>query len=347
MESRSLDDLHNRLRDAYTLENLTRITTRIIHSYREKRYSLLRRLADEIQTFTAFSTQSNQAVFSGLLLLYHPDRHRRYTHEIESLYHNGDLTGLGSLEHIFVALRLQSEGDTHLAADHNYDFHRNRQRNDRSDHRREWAYESDGEEGFPKDEEADGERDATYGYDEEDFDSVYSARDPQFAEEDLDEEEEFREEYDAVLNPDPVHDVLTALKLREYGNLDVDLHLHHLELIEGELDLSSYEINDLSGIENCIHVTSLNLSDNEIEDLLPLGLMVQLKELYLAANRIENLSALSTLFSLEVLDLAENEIRDIGCLLGLQALKVLVVTGNRIPAEQLLEFRKQGVIVVD
>ena len=47
-------------------------------------------------------------------------------------------------------------------------------------------------------------------------------------------------------------DFISALKQKEYGNLDVVYHKQDLANTEGEIELSGYHIRDLSGLELCI-----------------------------------------------------------------------------------------------
>jgi len=141
-------------------------------------------------------------------------------------------------------------------------------------------------------------------------------------------------------------DFLSALKRKEYGNLQIDLQFYHLEEMEGGLNLADYEIEDLTGIEFCRNISSLDLSDNSIMDLAKLYSLKQLTELYLSNNNIDEIGILYKLEGLKILDLSGNQIDDIRPLYHLDNLEFLNITGNPVPEEQIHELTEQGVVVV-
>jgi hypothetical protein len=172
----------------------------------------------------------------------------------------------------------------------------------------------------------------SYGYDESEFDRVVDVEEEVGDLED-DEEEE------------PV-DFVTALKQKEYGNLEIEFSRSDLENTEGELVLSDAGIEDLAGIQNCRNLTILDLSQNEIYDITPLANLQLLEELYLSENSISDISALAFLTRLKKLDLAFTCIDDISPLFDLPGLEYLNVIGNKIPADQLKRLRDLGAIVI-
>ncbi|MCU0844983.1 MAG: leucine-rich repeat domain-containing protein [Spirochaetes bacterium] len=58
-----------------------------------------------------------------------------------------------------------------------------------------------------------------------------------------------------------------------FGNLDFRVDGNDLSGLEGELDLSDFEIADLAGIEYCVNITVLNLSANNLRHIGPLALL--------------------------------------------------------------------------
>lgn len=143
------------------------------------------------------------------------------------------------------------------------------------------------------------------------------------------------------------NDFISALKQKEYGNLDVVYHKQDLVNTEGEIELSGYHILDLSGLELCVHITSLNLSDNLIYDISPVGYLHLLEEVDLSFNRIAHVVVLSELKYLRILDLSFNQIEDIRSLYELDKLEYVNVIGNPIPGNQIADLRKSGVLVID
>jgi len=140
-------------------------------------------------------------------------------------------------------------------------------------------------------------------------------------------------------------DFMSVLASKE-GITDMILEPFHLENLTGALDVSGYGINDLSGIEYCRHITSLDLSANHLYDINEIGTLVSLRELYLSGNTIGSIESLASLTHLIYLDLSYNEIQDISVLKDLSAITFLNLTGNPLSTEQLDPIRKKGRIVV-
>ena len=145
---------------------------------------------------------------------------------------------------------------------------------------------------------------------------------------------------------DATHDFISALKQKEYGNLDVIYSLHDLQNLEGDLELSGYRIIDLSGLEHCGYLTALNLSNNYIYDISQLSSLTLLEHIDLSFNRITRIDALSGMNSLRTADLSFNEIVDISALMNLERLEYINCAGNSVPEFQRYWFQKKGVIIV-
>lgn len=141
-------------------------------------------------------------------------------------------------------------------------------------------------------------------------------------------------------------DFLSALKAREFGNLDFDIQSYHLESLVGDLNFTNCKIDDLTGIENCINISSVDFSNNEIVDITNLGFLTLLEEIYLSKNEIYSVDGLSNLHKLRILDLSFNNIDDISPLYELPNLRYLNVIGNHISLDQIEQASKKGRIIV-
>ena len=119
-----------------------------------------------------------------------------------------------------------------------------------------------------------------------------------------------------------------------------------------ELEVTGFEIVNLTGLEHAINMTLLDLTHNLITNLLPLRGLTNLEalglgdnritsishlsglhnltELYLWGNSIVNISALRGLTNLELLNLGTNSIVNISPLQGLNRLEVLILGINSI-----------------
>jgi Leucine-rich repeat (LRR) protein len=139
-------------------------------------------------------------------------------------------------------------------------------------------------------------------------------------------------------------DFYDAMKIRQYGHIDVEFPSWYLEDTD-EFELSSSDIIDLDGIQFCIHARSIDLSDNRIIDLSPLIGLKQLEELNLSDNRIEIIDDLNRLPNLKRLFLSNNNIEDISPLFEMDMLDYVELSGNRISLDQINKLIELGVKV--
>jgi len=172
-----------------------------------------------------------------------------------------------------------------------------------------------------------------YRYDEEDF--GYSVSDISLSdfEDDLHEVEE-------------LFDVIGAVKTAYLGNLDVSLEPEDMASMEGELDLSDFNLYDLEGIQYCRHITGLNLSNNHISNISHIQHLHYLEELFISDNHIINITYLKGLSNLKILDLANNEIEDLSPLLDLENLEFVNLESNPIADRSLIEELGERCVVV-
>jgi Leucine-rich repeat (LRR) protein len=89
-------------------------------------------------------------------------------------------------------------------------------------------------------------------------------------------------------------------------------------------------IRDLSGIEHCRNLRSLQLWNNHVTDLAPLTTLNQLRVLKVGFNGLSDIGPLATLVDLDTLQLNANSIEDISALSGMNKLTELVLTSNAI-----------------
>lgn len=130
------------------------------------------------------------------------------------------------------------------------------------------------------------------------------------------------------------YDFYDAIKIRHYGQTDIEFPSYYLEDID-EFELSSSNIYDLDGVQFCIHAKTMDLSNNRIVDLSPLNGLVGLEELNLADNLIGDIDALGYLTNLKSVNLSNNRIEDISPLIELEKLEYVDLTGNQILSAQI------------
>ncbi len=102
------------------------------------------------------------------------------------------------------------------------------------------------------------------------------------------------------------------------------------------LDLHRNPISDVSPLSSMTCLTDLHLCDNQISDISPLTSLNNLTFLAITENPVSDLSPLSSLARLQVLDLASDEISDISPLSPLKNLTILCLQGNEVSDISLL-----------
>jgi hypothetical protein len=188
--------------------------------------------------------------------------------------------------------------------------------------------------------------DNEYGFGEDDFGYAEYEFDHNYNHDELDEDffEDISTEKESSFFE---RNFMEAVNKLFFGNLDLAVTIPDLNDLEGELDLSDFEIDDLSGIEYCVNINVLNLSGNNIININRIAALTRLKALYLYQNNIEDISSLSSLISLREIDLSFNYVDDISVLLDLPDLTYVNILNNPIGDVSVIEkLIKKGVIVI-
>lgn len=293
----------DRLRSAYSRENLNRITTWLVAAYRGGDERSVRKLFSNVRERAGLRQEREPGrIFAMLIKLYHPDKAQYYKNQIDNSEHGNSTV---DLSHVLLALstidqcRITEQTVTR-----------------------------------PTEDDTEPYMDEAGGYDESDFDRYGEMQSDWEELEEQDEQEEY------------TRDFISALSTKEYGNLDIRYTKGILSSIEGAIDVSDYEIDDLAGVEYCTNITVLNLAHNRIEDLRKLEELKTLEELYLSDNEISSVAPLAGLESLKTLDLSYNQIEDITPLIQLHHLEYLNLIGNPVPQELLKLLRPEIIVIV-
>lgn len=158
-----------------------------------------------------------------------------------------------------------------------------------------------------------------------------------------DHEDDNHIDFNEYIDVEP--NVFNAIKLREYGDLSIELPSYYLEDLD-ELELAFQGIEMLDGIEFCRNLVTLDLSHNSFNDLDLLWDLPLMEELFLAENGIEEIGVLSNLQRLRIIDLSGNHINDITPLLELEELTFVNLLGNPVDEVQVGELKEKGVVVL-
>lgn len=102
--------------------------------------------------------------------------------------------------------------------------------------------------------------------------------------------------------------------------------VEHLSTIDGK----GLGIADLTGLEKCRALASLDLAKNRIKSLAPIKGLARLQYLNLAENQIEDVSPLKENLALQYIELSGNRVKDISAFAGLTNMASLYLSGNAI-----------------
>jgi len=301
----SIKELHRKLKEAYSDENLNAISVRLIELYKSKQLNQLRILAESISDFISLNTTKEAKLFSQLILLYHPDKGENIRKSVDLLYQENNFEALETYSHIFIVEDFDFESEE-IEEDIDYEPEY------------EWEYSTDG----------------FHVVDDLDNDDNFENEERFYSEEKFNFSDEIYE-----------RSVFNAIKIRQYGNLNVNFPTYYLHDLE-ELELADCQINSLEGIEHCIHTYRIDLSDNEITDLTNLMGLTELEELFLANNQIGYIDVLSNLTNLKSVDLSGNDIDDASPLFGLENLEYINLIDTKVPYSQIETLHREGRIVM-
>jgi hypothetical protein len=292
------EELQRKLIEAYSGENLNKITVTLINLYKDKQFGTLRQIAEMISESVEIVIDPEVRYFSKLMMLYHPDRGDFHRNEIVKLADNNDYDGLLGYSHILLLGRIEEIAAT------------------------------------------------LSGYEDIDYSPVYEwdVNLEGFTVITVKESGQTRPKYKTV-NHRKVHTFYDAVKIRMYGRTNVSFPPHYLEDME-EFELSQSGINDLDGVQYCIHATIMDLSDNTISDISQLWDLKLLEELNLSDNKIEDIGMLANLRNLKTLNLSDNPVRDVSSLFNLDKLDYVDLKGTHVPDKQIRKIEEQGVTVV-
>lgn len=146
-------------------------------------------------------------------------------------------------------------------------------------------------------------------------------------------------------SPQNIYSIIRSLFLG--NNLTAEFSPLDLKQIEGELVLSTQEIDDLDGIQYCTHLRGLDLSNNQIDNIYELQFLENLEELDISHNHIHSIDELAEIHSLIIVYLDQNNIEDISPLLQLPALEFVSVIGNPLSSMQPIDaLQENGVVIV-
>lgn len=289
--------LKNNILEAYSAENLNKISAILLSYYKNQQFGSLQKIADIISDFVPVEIDENGKGFSKLMLLYHPDRGEFHRTEIEKLAEADNFDALLNYSHILKLERLE-EISALIESFEDIDYSP------------VYAWDFDSEGFTVKSETGKKLKNDTLNTRKNKLVTFYE-----------------------------------AIKIRQYGHTKISFPAYYLEDID-EFEMTSSDINDLDGIQYCLHAINVDLSDNFIDDLRHLENLGLIEILNLSDNRISDIDSLEYLTNLRELNLANNRIQDVSPLFSLENLEFVDLSGNRIPPASLRKLREKGINVV-
>jgi internalin A len=107
-------------------------------------------------------------------------------------------------------------------------------------------------------------------------------------------------------------------------------------------------IKNLTGLEKCRSLASLDLAKNAITNLGPIKELTSIQYLNLANNQISDVSPLSKITALQYIELSNNKVQDIAPLSGLTNMASLYLSNNQVSdITPISGFRKLSSLYLD
>jgi hypothetical protein len=103
----TIEELNAKLTEAYSDQNLNKITLTLLNFYKEEQYSALNKIAEIISDFVTIEISDEGKGFSKLMMLYHPDRGDFHRNAIAALTMKGDYDRLLDYSHILKLMHIE------------------------------------------------------------------------------------------------------------------------------------------------------------------------------------------------------------------------------------------------
>jgi Leucine-rich repeat (LRR) protein len=279
----TIEELNAKLLEAYSEQNLNKITLTLLNLYKEQQFATLNKISALIEDFVQIEIADDGKGFSKLIMLYHPDRGDIHRNAIAALTSKGDFDGLLEFSHILKLMRideiadlLESYEDIDYSPVYTWDVNS----------------QTDGYNVVNDDPPGDTHHEKPK---RQKFFSFYEAfkirifghtkkEIPYYYFEDLDEIEMTESSID---------------------NLDGIAFCKHVVMV----DLSGNRITDLTELWNLSEIEELNLSGNQIEIIDTLSNLSKLRTLDLSYNLLTDVSPLFELPKLELVILTDNRVQ--------------------------------------
>ncbi|WP_163323727.1 leucine-rich repeat domain-containing protein [Draconibacterium mangrovi] len=273
-------ELYTELTEAYSQENLNRITGKLILLYKKKNYATIRAIANKISKYVDINEEKDAKCFSKLVVLYHPDKGHAIREEIQQLYEQNNLERLQKFAHIHLVQDI--ENLVVKVVDESIDY------------RPEYVWDTEIDDGYYTDSEVD--EDAYFDNQDEveierSFFNLIKIR--EYGRTNIELPTYYLEDFE-------------EFELAESGleSLDGVEYCTHVKI----LDVSNNELTDISNLWDLHDLEELYLANNQIGYIDALSNLSKLRIVDLSGNGIDDISPLFDLENLEYVNLVGNRI---------------------------------------
>jgi len=274
-----IDDLHQKLIEAYSVSNLNKIAVTLISFYKNQQFSILKKIALYISDSVSIEIDDKGKGFSSFMMLYHPDRANCHINAINKLSTENNYDGLLDYAHILLLSRIEEVA----AVLENYeeiDY----------DPVYEWDFNTEGFTIFnDNDTPATSSENSVNEKASLRFYNFYDAVKVRMF-------DNTRMEYPSYYLEDIDEFELSSSDINDLEGVEFCKHVKNLDLSNNHI----YDLTPLSGLKL---LEELNLSDNKIMDIDALSNLENLRVLYLTNNQIDDILPIMNLPLLEYVDL--------------------------------------------
>ncbi|HCX24896.1 MAG: hypothetical protein CMB80_27285 [Flammeovirgaceae bacterium] len=271
----NLQDQYHQLLEAYSDDNLNRITGKLILLYKNKNYGKIRELVNRISKFALIEEENDARCFSRLMMLYHPDKGQQIRNAIEQMYLTKDAEGLKQFSHVLLLDDMDQVQVTTVDED--------------VDYQPEFQWDVQSRDGFSYDGEEEDTNEEE-GFEKSFYNLIkireYGRLDVEFPTYYLEDFEEFEMAYSDLETLDGVQYCKHVRILDASNNQLTDIEeLWGLENLE-ELYLANNQIGYIDALSNLANLKMVDLSGNEIDDITPLFELEHLEFVNLLGNQV-------------------------------------------------------------
>ncbi len=278
----TIKELKDKLLEAYSNNNLNKISHTLIDLYKNQQWAMLQKIAEIISDLVVVEISSEGKGFSKFMMMYHPDRAGYHINEINRLAEQNLFDELLAYSHILKLERIE-EISSSLSSYEDIDY----------SPEYEWDMEAEGfsiinDFGNVETVKPQSTKTALNGYNFYDAVKVREYGDTEI-------------EYPSFYLEDIEEFELSSSDIIDLEGIQFCKHAR-------TIDISNNRISDISPLLGLTDLEELNLSDNEIGIIDELSSLKSLRSVHLSNNNIEDISPLYELEKLEYADLSGNNI---------------------------------------